>query len=90
MLVFDRAGHAGNGPANPVTEDELRDVVSQVLDDRRDPAGPHPRQRAGGHASSRGSMPVSDVRDERNGRKSVAALLLTAHLPRANSPRPTP
>ena len=45
-LVFDRAG-LPEGPANPVTEDELRDVGVQVLGDRRDPARPHPRQSAG-------------------------------------------
>ena len=46
VLVFDRTGMPAAGPANPVTEEELRDVVSKywVIDD--DPARPHPRQRA--------------------------------------------
>ena len=46
VLVFDAARRCRDGPGNPVTEDELRDVVSQVLGDRRDQARPHPRQRA--------------------------------------------
>ena len=29
VLVFDAAGMPADGPANPVTEDELRDVVSK-------------------------------------------------------------
>ena len=48
VLVFDRAG-LPNGPANPVTEDELRDVVSKywMIDEIR-PARIHanlPEQR---------------------------------------------
>ena len=37
VLVFDRAGMPDDGPANPVTEDELRDVVSKywVIDEIR-------------------------------------------------------
>ena len=47
VLVFDRAGMP-EGPASPVTADELREVVSKFWDDRRDQARAHPRQLAGG------------------------------------------
>jgi 2-heptyl-1-hydroxyquinolin-4(1H)-one methyltransferase len=76
VLVFDRTGMP-DGPPNPVTEDELRDVVSQywVIDEIRSarihanfPDGDHPE------------FPFVDVRDEGNGRKSVPAWLLSAHL----------
>lgn len=76
VLVFDRAGMP-ESPANPVTEDELRDVVSKywVIDEIRParihanfPGGPSPE------------FPVVDLRDEGNGRKSVPAWLLSAHL----------
>jgi SAM-dependent methyltransferase len=77
-LVFDRAG-LPNGPANPVTEDELREVVAKywAIDEIR-PARIHanlPENLDGL------PMPFGDVRDEANGRKSVPAWLLTAHLP---------
>jgi len=78
VLVFDRAG-LPNGPANPVTEDELRDVVSKywAIDEVR-PARIH----ANLPDNIEGlPMPFGDVRDEPNGRKSVPAFLLTAHLP---------
>ena len=77
-LVFDRAG-LPEGPANPVTEDELRDVVAKywAIDEIR-PARIH----ANLPENIQGlPMPFGDVRDEPNGRKSVPAWLLTAHLP---------
>jgi SAM-dependent methyltransferase len=77
-LVFDRAG-LPEGPANPVTEDELRAVVSKywTIDEIR-PARIH----ANFPGSIEGTpLPFGDVRDEGNGRKSVPAHLLTAHLP---------
>jgi 2-heptyl-1-hydroxyquinolin-4(1H)-one methyltransferase len=79
VLVFDRAG-LPEGPINAVTEDELRDVVSEywTIDEIR-PARIHanfPEQLPEGLP-----LPFGDVRDEPNGRKSVAAFLLTAHLP---------
>jgi hypothetical protein len=77
-LVFDRAG-LPEGPANPVTEDELRDVVSKywVVDEIR-PARIH----ANLPDNIEGlPTPFGDVRDEPNGRKSVPAWLLIAHLP---------
>jgi 2-heptyl-1-hydroxyquinolin-4(1H)-one methyltransferase len=77
-LVFDRAG-LPNGPANPVTADELRDVVSKywVIDEIK-PARIH----ANFPAAAEGvGMVFGDIRDEPNGRTSVPGWLLTAHLP---------
>jgi 2-heptyl-1-hydroxyquinolin-4(1H)-one methyltransferase len=76
VLVFDRAGMP-DGPANPVTEDELRDVVSRywVIDEIR-PARIH----GNFPGTSSAAFPVADIRDEGNGRKSVPAWLLSAHL----------
>jgi 2-heptyl-1-hydroxyquinolin-4(1H)-one methyltransferase len=75
VLVFDRAGMP-DSPANPVTEDELRDVVSQywVIDEIR-PARIHANFPDG----PSDDFPVVDLRDEGNGRKSVRAWLLSAH-----------
>ena len=75
VLVFDRTGMP-DGPANPVTEDELRDVVSQywVIDEIR-PAGFTPTC-----LTTARPIPVADLRDEGNGRKSLPAWLLSAHL----------
>jgi 2-heptyl-1-hydroxyquinolin-4(1H)-one methyltransferase len=80
VLVFDRAG-LPNGPANPVTEDELRDVVSKywTIDEIR-PARIHANLPDNIELEGL-PMPFGDVRDEPNGRKSVPAFLLTAHLP---------
>ncbi|MDH6245010.1 hypothetical protein M2432_002658 [Mycobacterium sp. OTB74] len=79
VLVFDRGGMP-SGPANPVTEDELRDVVSKywVIDEIR---------RARIHANVPGGFEDHfsgfaglDIRDAPNGRKSMSAWLLQAHL----------
>ena len=72
-LVFDKAGMP-EGPANPVTEDELRDVVSKywVIDEIR-PARIHAVFPEGFEDVFR----VTGVRDEPKGRKSVPAWLLT-------------
>lgn len=77
VLVFDRAGMP-DGPANPVTEDELRDVVSKhwTIDEIR-PARIHGVFPEGFEEF----FPVIDVREEPKGRRSVPAFLLTAHLP---------
>src|SRR5689334_17023544 len=80
VLVFDRAGMPQDGPVNPVTETELRDVVSKywVVDEIR-PARIHanvPENFLVGFAAFAGA----DIRDEDNGRKSVGAWLLSAHL----------
>jgi 2-heptyl-1-hydroxyquinolin-4(1H)-one methyltransferase len=76
VLVFDRTGMP-DGPANPVTEDELRDVVSRywVIDEIR-PARIHANFPDGDHPE----FPFTGVRDEGSGRKSVPAWLLQAHL----------
>jgi len=77
VLVFDKAGMP-DGPANPVTEDELRDVVSKywTIDEIR-PARIHGVFPEGFEEF----FPVTDVREEPKGRRSVPAFLLTAHLP---------
>ena len=75
VLVFDRAGMP-NGPANPVTEDELRDVVSKhwTIDEIK-PARIHANLPDGF-----GAFPDVDRTDEAGGRKSIRAWLLSAHL----------
>jgi 2-heptyl-1-hydroxyquinolin-4(1H)-one methyltransferase len=75
VLVFDRAGMP-EGPANPVTADELREVVKKywTVDEIR-----HARI----HANVPDDVPMLsgvELRDEPNGRKSIPAWLLTAHL----------
>ncbi|MGZ8808594.1 MAG: class I SAM-dependent methyltransferase [Mycobacterium sp.] len=77
VLVFDKAGMP-DGPANPVTEDELREVVSKywTIDEIR-PARIHGVFPEGFEEF----FPVIDVREEPKGRRSVPAFLLTAHLP---------
>jgi 2-heptyl-1-hydroxyquinolin-4(1H)-one methyltransferase len=76
VLVFDKAGMPDT-PANPVTEDELRDIVSKywTIDEIR-PARIHGVFPDGFEQF----FPVTDVREEPKGRKSVPAFLLTAHL----------
>jgi SAM-dependent methyltransferase len=76
VLVFDKAGMP-DGPPNAVTEQELRDVVSKywVIDEIR-PARIHGVFPEGFEKF----FPVTDVRDEPKGRKSVPAFLLSAHL----------
>jgi len=75
-LVFDKAA-VPEGPINAVTADELRDVVSKywVVDEIR-PARIHANLPEGVGLD----MPFGDVRDEPDGRKSVGAWLLSAHL----------
>jgi ubiquinone/menaquinone biosynthesis C-methylase UbiE len=75
VLVFAKTGDGG--PANPVTEDELREVVSKywVIDEIR-PARIH----ANFTGADSPEFPFPDVRDEGNGRMSVPAWLLSAHL----------
>ncbi|MFS0896043.1 class I SAM-dependent methyltransferase [Mycolicibacterium litorale] len=79
VLVFDAAGVPSMGPANPVTEDELRDVVGKYwqIDEIR-PARIHANFPP--HVDPAGHVGFTDVRDEPGGRKSVAAWLLSAHL----------
>jgi SAM-dependent methyltransferase len=75
VLVFAKTG--SGGPANPVTEDELRDVVSKywVIDEIRS-ARIHGNFGDINHPG----FPTDELRDEGNGRKSLPAWLLSAHL----------
>ncbi len=80
VLVFDANG-CPKRPAHPVTEQELRDAVSKywIVDEIR-PARIHanvPEAFAANFADFAGG----DIRDEAEGRKSVPAFLLSAHLP---------
>jgi 2-heptyl-1-hydroxyquinolin-4(1H)-one methyltransferase len=79
VLVFDRAGMPEDVPMNPVTEQELRDAVSKywVVDDVR-PARIHATAARNPAASA--EFAGSGVRDEGNGRMSMPAWLLSAHL----------
>jgi 2-heptyl-1-hydroxyquinolin-4(1H)-one methyltransferase len=76
VLVFDRSGMP-DGPVNAVTEHELRDVVSQywVIDEIR-----AARIHANFPDGALAEFPVVDLREEGNGRKSLPAWLLSAHL----------
>jgi 2-heptyl-1-hydroxyquinolin-4(1H)-one methyltransferase len=76
VLVFDRTAMP-DGPANAVTKQELRQVVSKywTIDDIS-PARLHAVVAEGFSA-----MPFEDVRDEPNEHKSVPGWLLSAHLP---------
>jgi 2-heptyl-1-hydroxyquinolin-4(1H)-one methyltransferase len=76
VLVFDKAG-LPEGPANAVTADELRDIVSKYwVIDEITPARIH------SHIPENFPLfPTAALSDEPNGRKSVAAWLLSAHLP---------
>lgn len=79
VLVFDKTTMGDTGPANPVTDDELRDVVGRywVIDDIS-PARIHANVPA--EFTDFAAFAGSDIRDEGNGRKSVAGWLLQAHL----------
>src|SRR3954452_830881 len=80
VLVFDAAGMPADSPVNAVTQDELRDVVSKYweIDDIR-PARIHAYVPEAVAASLTG-FGGSSVREEPNGRKSMSAWLLEAHL----------
>jgi SAM-dependent methyltransferase len=75
LLVFDRAGMP-EGLANPVTADELREIVSKywVIDEIR-PARIH-----GKLPDDFAGFPGMEIRDEPDDRISVSAWLLIAHL----------
>jgi SAM-dependent methyltransferase len=75
LLVFDRAGMP-QGLANPVTADELREIVSKywVIDEIR-PARIH-----GKLPDNFPGFPGMDIRHEPDNRISVSAWLLIAHL----------
>jgi SAM-dependent methyltransferase len=79
VLVFDRGSMGDTGPAHPVTEQELRDVVSKywVIDDVR-PARIHAN--VAENFTGFKDFAGAGIRDEGNGRMSVGAWLLSAHL----------
>jgi len=79
VLVFDREAMPEGGPAHPVTEDELRDVVSKywVVDEIR-PARIHAT--AAGNPAAAADFAGRGLRDEGNGRVSMSAWLASAHL----------
>ena len=76
VLVFDKAARP-QGPPYAVTADELREVVSRywVIDDIK-PARIHGKLPENYYSDS----PEIPVRNELNGRISIAAWLLLAHL----------
>ncbi|SEF24454.1 Methyltransferase domain-containing protein [Amycolatopsis pretoriensis] len=78
VLVFDSAT-VPSGPVNPVSADELREVVGAywTIDEIR-PARIHANVSEA--FPGFGAFAGSDVRDEGNGRKSAPAWLLSAHL----------
>ncbi|OBB83032.1 class I SAM-dependent methyltransferase [Mycolicibacterium peregrinum] len=79
VLVFDKGTMGDSGPANPVSEDELREVVGKywVIDDVR-PARIHAHVPA--EFANFADFARTDLRDEGKDRKSMAAWLLQAHL----------
>jgi SAM-dependent methyltransferase len=79
VLVFDRNAMP-DSPANPVTEQELRDVVGKywVIDDVR-PARIHANVPAAAIAGFK-DFAGQTIVDEGNGRMSIGAWLLSAHL----------
>jgi 2-heptyl-1-hydroxyquinolin-4(1H)-one methyltransferase len=75
VLVFDRAGMPA-GPAHPVSDEELREVVSKYwVIDEIETARIH-----GTISRGLSVFPGVELRDEPNGRISIAAWLLSAHL----------
>lgn len=80
VLVFDAAGMPAQGGAHPVTEAELRDVVGKYWEiDEIRPARIHANVPESFAEFFKG-FGGADIRDEPNGRKSVGAWLLQAHL----------
>ena len=79
VLVFDKGTMGDSGPANPVSEDELREVVGKywVIDEVR-PARIHANVPA--EFANCAEFAGMDLRDEGKDRKSMAAWLLQAHL----------
>ncbi|RDH74583.1 class I SAM-dependent methyltransferase [Mycolicibacterium moriokaense] len=80
VLVFDAAGMPTDGGAHPVTEDELREVVGKYweIDDIK-PARIHANVPEG-MADFFNNFAGADIRTEPNGRTSIGAWLLSAHL----------
>jgi SAM-dependent methyltransferase len=80
VLVFDRTSMPEGGPVNAVTEPELRDVVSKywVIDDVR-PARIHAN--LDGDRPGMKDFAGAGIREEVDGRMTMPAWLLSAHLP---------
>jgi SAM-dependent methyltransferase len=80
VLVFDGTRMPAGGPAHPVSEQQLRDAVSKywAIDEIR-PARIHAKVPA--EFIGLQGFGGADIRDEGDGRKSLPAWLLTAHLP---------
>ncbi len=80
VLVFARSKQPEGDLPNPVTEDELREVVSKywVIDEIR-PARIHANVPEKSKYTLAARIGV-DLRDEGNGRSSLGAWLLSAHL----------
>jgi 2-heptyl-1-hydroxyquinolin-4(1H)-one methyltransferase len=78
VLVFDKAAMP-EGPANVVSADELREVVSKywVIDEIK-PARLHAKVPQG--STDLSALMGAEFRDEPDGRTSVAGWLLSAHL----------
>lgn len=81
VLVFDKTGMTGDGPINAVDEAELRAAVSPywTIDEIR-PARIHAQMPPNFAETLNPFAGNPGVRDEPNGRKSIPAWLLTAHL----------
>jgi len=79
VLVFDGTNWPAGGPVRAVTEQELRDVVSKywVIDEVR-PARIHANFAGNGLGVAEFAGDI--LQDEGNGRGSMPAWLLTAHL----------
>lgn len=78
VLVFDAKGMPANGPAHPVTDDELRDVVGKYWEiDEIKPARIHANVPAAFEDFE--GFAGAGIQDEGNGRKSIPAWLLSAH-----------
>ena len=75
VLVFDRAAMP-EGPANAVTADELRALVSKywVIDEIK------PARLYGNMPEGFAVIPGAHLREEPKGRNSIAGWLMTAHL----------
>lgn len=76
VLVFDSQGRPATGGARPVTADELAAAVSPywVIDEIR------PARHFCVIPDGLGDLPDFDLREEADGRKSLPAWLLSAHL----------
>ena len=77
---LQRRGHAGQRARPPGDRGRVARGGRQVLGDRRDPPGPHPRQRARQLADAGGLRRRATSATRATGRKSMPAWLLSAHL----------